>query len=118
MLENEILSSHAESTDKVVRSKLPDKQVLDLIYEGNRLIGLFYQIKDAGYDPSIKYEGGKLTHIGLTLQFSFKTKLCILIRTQKLVPSNNDGECNVSSADIYKQHEFGHGYIEQRTVQS
>ena len=40
-------------------------------------------------------------HIGLTIQFSCKTKLCILIRTQQLAPSNNDGECNVSSADIY-----------------
>ena len=56
-----------------------------------------YQIKDAGYDPSIKYEGGKLTHIGLTLE----KKVHVLIRTQQLAPSNNDGECDVSSAEIY-----------------
>jgi len=61
------------------------------------LIELLYQIKDAGYDPSIKYEAGKLTQIGLT----FQNKIHILIRTQQLAPSNNDGECNVSSADIY-----------------
>ena len=50
------------------KDKPSDKIVLDLIYKGDRLIELLYQIKDAGYDPSIKYEGGKLTHIGLTLE--------------------------------------------------
>ena len=77
--------------------KPSDKIVLNLIYKGDRVIELLYQIKDAGYDPSIKYEGGKLTHIGLTLE----KKIHILIRTQQLAPSNNDGECNVSSAEIY-----------------
>ena len=71
--------------------------MLNLIYKGDKLVELLYQIKDAGYDPSIKYEGGRLTHIGLTLE---KT-IHILIRTQQLAPSNNDGECNVSSAEIY-----------------
>ena len=76
--------------------KPTNKVVINLIYAGDRLIELLYQIKDAGYDPSIKYEGGKLTHIGLTLE----KKIQILIRTQQLAPSNNDGECNVSSAEI------------------
>ena len=96
-----MLKSYTKSTDKVIRSLLPDKIVLNLIYKGDRLIELLDQIQDAGYDPSIKYEGGKLTHIGLTIQFACKTKLCMFIRTQQLAPSNNDGECNVSSADIY-----------------
>ena len=77
--------------------KPTDKVVLHLIYKGDKLVELLYQIKDAGYDPSIKYEGGKLTHIGLTLE----KKVHILIRTQQLAISNNDGECNVSSAEIY-----------------
>ena len=81
------------------KDKPSDKIVLNLIYKGDRLIELLYQIKDAGYDPSIKYEGGKLTHIGLTLE----TKIHILIRTQQLAPSNNDGKCNVSSAEIYNK---------------
>ena len=63
-------------------------------------IELLYQLKDAGYDPSIKYEGGKLTHIWLTLQIKCKLKVCIAIRTQQLAISNNDGECDVSSAEI------------------
>ena len=84
---------------KVVNTeeKPTDKVVINLIYKGDRLIELLYQIKDAGYDPSIKYESGKLTQICLT----FQKKIHILIRTQQLAPSNNDGECNVSSADIY-----------------
>ena len=77
--------------------KPKDKVVLNLIYKGDKLVELLYQIKDAGYDPSIKYEGGKLTHIGLTLG----KKVHVLIRTQQLAPSHNDGECDVSSAEIY-----------------
>ena len=75
--------------------KPTDKVVLNLIYKGDKLVELLYQLKDAGYEPSIKYEGGKLTHIGLTLE----KKVHILIRTQQL--TINDGECNVSSAEIY-----------------
>ena len=94
--------SHVDDLIELVKvvhtkDKPSDKIVLNLIYKGDRLIELLYQIKDAGYDPSIKYEGGKLTHIGLTLE----KKIHILIRTQQLAPSNNDGECNVSSAEIY-----------------
>jgi hypothetical protein len=37
------------------------KMVLNLIYLGDRLIELLYQIKTSGYDPSIKYEAGKLS---------------------------------------------------------
>ena len=37
------------------------------------------------------------SHIGLTLE----KKVHILIRTQQLAIANNDGECNVSSAEIY-----------------
>ena len=44
-----------------------EKVVLNLIYLGDRLTELLYQVKNAGYDPAIKYEGGKLTQIGLTL---------------------------------------------------
>ena len=94
--------SHVDDLIELVKvvhtkDKPSDKIVLNLIYKGDRLIELLYQIKDAGYDPSIKYEGGKLTHIGLTLE----KKIHILIRTQQLAPSNNDGECNISSAEIY-----------------
>ena len=85
----------------VVRKDQPDKVVLNLIFKNDKLIELLYQLKDAGYDPSIKYEGGKLTHIWLTLQIKCKLKVCIAIRTQQLAISNNDGECDVSSAEIY-----------------
>ena len=92
--------SHIDDLIKLVKmimveGKPKDKVVLNLIYKGDKLVELLYQLKDAGYEPSIKYEGGKLTHIGLTLE----KKVHILIRTQQL--TINDGECNVSSAEIY-----------------
>ena len=60
---------------KVVNTeeKPTDKVVINLIYKGDRLIELLYQIQDAGYDPSIKYEAGKLTQIGLTFQNKIHT---------------------------------------------
>ena len=54
----------------VVRKEQPDKVVLNLIFKNDKLIELLYQLKDAGYDPSIQYEGGKLSHIWLTLHFN------------------------------------------------
>jgi hypothetical protein len=77
-----------------------EKVVLNLIYLGDRLTELLYQIKNAGYDPSIKYEGGKLSQIGLTLGYG-KQQIIVLIRTQQLAPAENDGECSVPTAEIY-----------------
>ncbi len=86
------------SSVKVIHSERSTHTiVVNLIHKGDRQIELLDQIKDAGYDPSIKYEGGQLTHIGLTLE----KKIHILIRAQQLAPSNNDGECNVSSDETY-----------------
>jgi hypothetical protein len=67
---------------------------------GDRLIELLYQIKHAGYDPSIKYEAGRLTQIGLTLGHG-KQRVYVLVKTQQLAPCESDGECNVPTADIY-----------------
>ena len=77
-----------------------EKVVLNLIYLGDRLTELLYQVKNAGYDPAIKYEGGKLTQIGLTLGHR-KQQIVVLVRTQQLAPSENDGECSVPTAEIY-----------------
>ena len=93
------LLSMIKNTMKEVEEK-KEKVVLNLIYLGDRLTELLYQIKNAGYDPAIKYDGGKLTQIGLTLGHG-KQQIIVLIKTQQLAPSENDGECNVPTAEIY-----------------
>jgi len=100
--------SHVDDLLKMIREKLKvveeqnDKVVLNLIYLGDRLTELLYQIKNAGYDPAIKYEGGKLSQIGLTLGHG-KQRIMVLVKTQQLAPSENDGECNVPTAEIYNK---------------
>jgi hypothetical protein len=44
----------------------------------------------------IKYEAGKLTLVSVKLG-----KVTFMIKTQQLVPDTIDGECSVSSAEVY-----------------
>ena len=68
--QNYKMISHIDDLIKLVKmitveGKPTDKVVLNLMYKGDKLVELLYQLKDAGYEPSVKYEGGKLTHIEL-----------------------------------------------------
>ena len=60
------------------------------------MTSLLYEIMEAGYEPSIKYQAGRLTHINLKLNKTF-----FMIKTQQLVPDSLDGECSVSSEEVY-----------------
>jgi hypothetical protein len=42
-----------------------DKVIFNLIYKTNNLNELTYQIKQAGYDPQIKYVAGRISEIRL-----------------------------------------------------
>jgi hypothetical protein len=72
---------------------------LNIIYLGDKLTDLLYQILDAGYDPSIKYEAGRISQIGL--MFGCLIRTFVIIRAQQLAVSEHDGECNVPTAEIY-----------------
>ena len=52
--------------------------------------------EQVGYEPQIKYQAGKLTLITLKLG-----KTIIIIKTQQLRPESIDGECSVSSEEVY-----------------
>ena len=57
----------------------------------------FYELKEkVGYEPQIKYQAGKLTLISLKL-----AKTTIIIKTQQLLPESIDGQCSVSSEEVY-----------------
>ena len=49
-----------------------------------------------GYDSQIKYQAGKLTLI--SLKFG---KTILIIKTQQLLPDSIDGQCDVSSEEVY-----------------
>ena len=42
-----------------------DKNFINIIYENDNLTDLLYQIIESGYEPSIKYQAGSLSHINL-----------------------------------------------------
>ena len=57
---------------------------------------MLYELIDSGYEPFIKYQAGKLTHINLKLG-----KIMFMMKTQQLVPDSLDGMCSVSSETVY-----------------
>ena len=79
--------------------KLSEKEtvIINLILKGDNLSKFFYELKDqVGYEPQIKYQTGKLTLISLKL-----AKTILIIKTQQLRPESIDGECSVSSEEVY-----------------
>ena len=69
-----ILQEHSEE-------KPDDKTIINLIYKGNQLSGLFFESKDAGYEPSITYDAGRLTSIRLSF---FKNSLSVIIKKSRI----------------------------------
>ena len=69
---------------------------INIVYENDNLTDLLYQIIESGYEPSIKYQAGSVTHINLQLNKTF-----FMIKTQQLVPDSLDGCCSVSSELVY-----------------
>ena len=59
----------------------------NLIYKGNQLTNLLYEIKQAGYEPEITYQACRITLINVCLE----SKIIFIIKTQDLVPESLDG---------------------------
>ena len=57
---------------------------------------MLYELIEAGYEPSIKYQAGNLAHINFKLG-----KIMFMMKTQQLVPDSLDGMCSVSSEIVY-----------------
>jgi hypothetical protein len=71
------------------------KQV-NLIHEGDDLIELLYQLRDAGYNPSNSFEAGRITR--LFLEFN---GVCYIIETQQLIKGAIDGVVVVEDEATY-----------------
>jgi hypothetical protein len=96
--------------------KLSEKEnvIINLILKGDDLTKFLYELKEqVGYEPQIKYQAGKLTLISLKLG-----KTIIIIKTQQLLPESIDGQCNVSSEEVYNNTnkamvEFNHALFKK-----
>jgi len=81
---------------RIVQTTEDEKQIINLICKDDKLTEMLYELIEAGYEPSIKYQAGKLTHINLKLG-----KIMFMMKTQQLVPDSLDGMCSVSSEIVY-----------------
>ena len=70
---------------------------LHLIHKRNNMTELVYDLKDAGYEPSIKYEAGHVTRLEMTLSKTIKLR----IESQQLVKDSMDGDISVDTEEIY-----------------
>ena len=54
-----ILQQHTEQ-------KPENKNTINLIYKGNQLNELVYELSESGYEPSISYDAGRLISVRLS----------------------------------------------------
>jgi hypothetical protein len=86
---------------KVVRdlNNSKDSVEIKLIHKNNNLTELIYNLKESGYEPSIKYAAGHITRIELVLNKTIK----ICIASQQLVQDSLDGDVSVETENIYNK---------------
>ena len=71
-----------------------------LIYDGYDLAKLFYESKEAGYEPQVKFSAGIVSE----LNFKFRIKKNVIkykVKTQNLVSNSIDGTISVRTEQIY-----------------
>ena len=76
--------------------KREDKEIINLIYKSNDLTQLIFELKEIGYEPSIKRQACRITLLCLTFG-----KICFIIKSQQLIPDEMDGDISVSSDIVY-----------------
>ena len=71
------------------------KDEYNLMYEGNNLEKLFYESKQAGYEPQVKFNAGIISELDFKFFFKQKGKppkaITYKVKTQNLVSTSIDG---------------------------
>ena len=101
-----------------------DNIEIKLIHKNNNLTEFLYDLKDAGYEPSIKYATGHITRLEFTINkfnqkedakyfdevghikrsdFASTKNIKLCIESQQLVKDSLDGEISVEPAEIYNK---------------
>ena len=86
-------------------NKHTEKDEYTMIYSRNNLAELYYQSKQAGYEPYIKFTAGVVSE----LNFRFKVKvskkesktISYKVKTQNLIKSSMDGSITVETEQTY-----------------
>jgi hypothetical protein len=88
---------------KIIRELKEDKPdngtEIKLIHKNNNLCELVYDLKDAGYEPLVKYKAGHI--IRLDIKVAALKSIKFSIETQNLVKGSMDGGICVNTEDIY-----------------
>ena len=82
--------------DKLDNKSVKEKEIINLILKDNDLSQLVFELKEAGYEPSIKRQACRKTFLGITLE-----NIIFIIKSQQLVPDEIDGSVSVSSDVVY-----------------
>ena len=73
-----------------------------LIYDGNDLTKLFYESKQAGYEPQVKFSGCIVSELNFRFYIN-KRLIKYKVKTQNLVTNSIDGSTCVRTENIYNK---------------
>ena len=75
-----------------------NEKIIYLIHKDDNLTGMLYNLLEKGYQPNVKYETGRITHI--IMKFN---KHLFILRTQQLITSVIQYPTVVESEAVYNK---------------
>jgi hypothetical protein len=93
--------SHVDDILKIVRElKSEEKNIMNFIHQRDDLVEIMYELKNAGYEPKVMYQCGRITRLFIKVN-----SIIIIIRTQQLLTCCIRGMICVSGEDVYNNME-------------
>ena len=84
--------------------KMTDEDEYHLIHIDNNMTEVLYQLKDAGYEPYVKFQGGKISQIKVSFRYtSLKKTVIYNISSQDLSKENLQSDVIVDTEDKYNR---------------
>ena len=82
--------------------KYTEEEQYTLIYDGNDLTKLFYESKQAGYEPQVKFNACIVSELNFRFYIN-KRLIKYTVKTQNLVTNSIDGSVCVRTENIYNR---------------
>ena len=84
--------------------KMTDEDEYHLIHIDNNMTEVLYQLKDAGYEPYVKFQGGKISQIKVSFRYtSLKKTVIYNISSQDLSKEYIERDVVVNTEDKYNR---------------
>ena len=90
----------AEDTSEEDDTEKKKRYITDLVHMHDDLEELLWQLYDRGYEPKIRFQAGKITHIEIVVGDDNKT---FILRGQQLNPEEIDGMILVNQEDVFNR---------------